>query len=96
MTFLQVDHLLIAGRVAYARQPGTGRRRGYCLAVRMAQLSGARVQFFTALGRDATGERSLEQLQAHGLEVHGLAGSLHPSGSEHGGPRRRPCHHRDR
>ena len=70
MTFLQVDHLPIAGRVAHA--PGSLEQppEGCCLAVRMAQLSGARVQFFTALGRDATGERSLEQLQAHGLEVH--------------------------
>ena len=71
MTFLQVDHLPIAGRVAHA--PGSLEQAaggGAVCAVRMAQLSGARVQFFTALGRDATGERSLEQLQAHGLEVH--------------------------
>ena len=71
MTFLQVDHLPIAGRVAHA--PGSLEQAaggGAVSAVRMAQLSGARVQFFTALGRDATGERSLEQLQAHGLEVH--------------------------
>ena len=71
MTFLQVEHLPVAGRVAHApdsREHAAG--GGAVCAVRMAQLSGARVQFFTALGRDATGERSLEQLESHGLEVH--------------------------
>ena len=71
MSFLQVDQLPAAGLVAHAassqEHPAGG---GAVCAVRMAQLSGANVHFFTALGRDAIGERSLMELEAHGLDVH--------------------------
>ena len=71
MSFLQVDHLPAAGRVAHAssslEHPAGG---GAVCAVRMAQLCGSRVQFFTALGRDALGERSCRELEARGIDVH--------------------------
>ena len=71
MTFLQVDQLPAAGRVAHAasslEHPAGG---GAVCAVRMAQLCGATVHFFTALGRDALGERSRMELEARGLDVH--------------------------
>ena len=71
MSFLQVDQLPAAGLVAHAassqEHPAGG---GAVCAVRMAQLSGANVHFFTALGRDSIGERSLMELEAHGLDVH--------------------------
>ncbi len=71
MSFLQVDQLPTAGRVAHAASsldhPAGG---GAVCAVRMAQLCGATVHFFTALGRDAIGERSRVELETRGLEVH--------------------------
>lgn len=71
MSFMQVDQLPSAGRVAHAassiEHPAGG---GAVCAVRMAQLSGASVQFFTALGRDEIGERSKRELEAFGLDVH--------------------------
>ena len=70
MTFLQVDQLPAAGRVAHAtssqEHPAGG---GAVSAVRMAQLCGNRVQFFTALGRDELGERSCRELEALGIDV---------------------------
>ena len=70
---MQVDQLPSAGRVAHAassiEHPAGG---GAVCAVRMAQLSGASVQFFTALGRDEIGERSKRELEAFGLDVHVL------------------------
>lgn len=71
MTFAQVDELPVAGRIAHAttslEQPAGG---GAVCAVRMAQLTGSRVIFFTALGRDAIGRACHEALQELGLELH--------------------------
>lgn len=71
MTFAQVDELPVAGRIAHAttslEQPAGG---GAVCAVRMAQLTGSRVIFFTALGRDAIGRACHEALLELGLELH--------------------------
>ena len=71
MTFAQVDALPAAGRIAHAAgsldQPAGG---GAVCAVRMAQLTGSRVIFFTALGRDAIGRACYDSLQELGLELH--------------------------
>lgn len=71
MSFLQVDQLPQAGRIAHAassfEEVGGA---GAVVAVQMAQLSGTRVRFFTALGRDDIGERSLERLKELNVEPH--------------------------
>ena len=71
MMFLQVDQLPAAGCVAHARSsqehPAGG---GAVCAVRMAQLCGSRVQFFTALGRDPLGDRARIELEKLGLDLH--------------------------
>mgnify|MGYP003340632757 CR=1 FL=1 len=46
------------------------RGRGAVVAVQMARLTGQRVPFFTALGRDRCGAEAAERLDALGLELH--------------------------
>lgn len=71
MSFLQVDQLPQAGRIAHApcslNDVGGA---GAIVAVQMARVSGTRVKFFTALGRDAIGERSVQRLQELNVEAH--------------------------
>ena len=71
MSFLQVDQLPQQGRIGHAptRLDEIG-GAGAIAAVQMARLSGSRVQFFTALGRDEIGERSLKRLQELNVEAH--------------------------
>ena len=68
--FVRVPQLPRPGEILHATEslqlPAGG---GAVTAVQMAKLSG-RCQFFTALGRDALGERALEALQQLGLDVH--------------------------
>ncbi len=70
MTFLAVDELPQAGVVQTARSclelAGGG---GAVAAVQLARLSGGRVQFFTALGRDAAGEAAAVALAELGLDL---------------------------
>jgi ribokinase len=71
VSFLEVDQLPAAGLIGHAErfleEPAGG---GAVAAVQMARLLGRPVLFFTALGRDAIGERTVERLGALGLEVH--------------------------
>jgi ribokinase len=71
MNFLVVDAMPAAGRIGHARrfleEPAGG---GAVVAVQLARLLGRPVAFFTALGRDAIGERAAERLTALGLELH--------------------------
>jgi ribokinase len=71
MTFLEVDAMPAAGRIGHARrfleEPAGG---AAVVAVQMARLLGQPVPFFTALGRDAIGERTAERLSALGLDLH--------------------------
>jgi len=46
------------------------RGAGAVAAVQMARLSGTQVDFFTALGRDDVGRRSLNRLNDLGVKVH--------------------------
>jgi ribokinase len=59
---------------AWSARPGGG---GTVAAVALTLL-GARVDFFTALGRDAFGEASVEALRARGVRVH-VAWRHHPT-----------------
>jgi ribokinase len=71
VSFLKVDQLPAAGLIGHAsavlEEPAGG---GAVAAVQLARLLGRPVPFFTALGRDAIGERSVERLTALGLELH--------------------------
>ena len=71
VSFLRVDQLPAAGLIGHASQfleePAGG---GAVAAVQLARLLGRPVPFFTALGRDAIGERTVERLTALGLELH--------------------------
>ena len=71
VSFVQVEALPKAGEILRARHfhelPAGG---GAVVAVQMARLLGTPVPFFTALGRDAIGERAAAQLQDLGLELH--------------------------
>lgn len=71
VSFLAVDHLPAAGEIAHAttccHHAAGG---GAVVAVQLARLSGRRVPFFTALGRDPEGHRAVEELQALGLDLH--------------------------
>jgi len=71
MTFLKVDQLPQPGRVGHAleRVDDIG-GAGAVAAVQMARLSGTQVDFFTALGRDDVGRRSLNRLNDLGVRVH--------------------------
>ena len=71
VSFLAVDALPAAGLIGHAsaflEEPAGG---GAVAAVQLARLLGQPVPFFTALGRDAIGERAVERLGALGLELH--------------------------
>ncbi|MFY8149076.1 MAG: PfkB family carbohydrate kinase [Prochlorococcaceae cyanobacterium] len=70
VTLLEVDHLPRPGEVQHAaaslEEPAGG---GAVVAVQLARLTGRRVPFFTALGRDDWGRRAVERLEALGLEL---------------------------
>ncbi len=70
VSFVMVEQLPRAGTVQTAQQclelPGGA---GAVAAVQLARLSGGRVRFFTALGRDAVGEAAAASLSALGLEL---------------------------
>lgn len=69
MSFLQVDQLPQAGRIAHTPSSlNDVGGAGAVVAVHMARVSGTRVKFFTALGRDAIGERSVKRLQELNVE----------------------------
>lgn len=71
VSFLAVDQLPAAGLIgranAFLEEPAGG---GAVVAVQLARLLGRPVPFFTALGRDAIGERTVERLGALGVELH--------------------------
>jgi ribokinase len=71
VSFLLVERLPAAGLIGHAQdfleEPAGG---GAVTAVQLARLLGRPVSFFTALGRDAIGERTVERLTALGLELH--------------------------
>jgi ribokinase len=69
--FLEVPELPRPGqivRASHGHQVAAG--GGAVVAVQLARLLGVAVPFFTALGRDAAGERAFEELSALGLELH--------------------------
>lgn len=71
VSFVGVDALPEPGEILRAHHfhelPAGG---GAVVAVQMARLLGTPVDFFTALGRDAAGERAAADLRALGLELH--------------------------
>ncbi len=71
VTFLSVDKLPIAGNISHAKigleEPAGG---GAVAAVQLSRLVNNDVHFFTALGRDSTGEKSYERLEKMGLKLH--------------------------
>lgn len=68
VTFLAVDQLPQAGLISRAhRSLEEPAGAGAVVAVQLAQLCGAEVLFFTALGRDAFGERSEARLRELGV-----------------------------
>lgn len=69
VTFLQVDALPQPGRISRAlRDLEEPAGAGAVVAVQLARLTGQRIPFFTALGRDAIGERSVARLQELGVD----------------------------
>ena len=70
VSFVAVEQLPVAGSIeratSFLEEPAGG---GAVVAVQLARLSGKRVRFFTALGRDATGERAAERLSELGLDL---------------------------
>jgi ribokinase len=70
VSFIAVEHLPEPGTITHAagfqEEPAGG---GAVAAVQLARLTGRRVPFFTALGRDAIGERCVERLTALGLDL---------------------------
>jgi ribokinase len=71
VSFVAVEQLPEAGVVQHAcafREEPAG--AGAVAAVQLARLTGRRVHFFTALGRDAIGEQAVARLQQLGLELH--------------------------
>ena len=69
VTFLQVDELPRPGRIGRAfRDLEEPAGAGPVIAVQLARLTGQKVLFFTALGRDAIGERSEQRLRELGVE----------------------------
>jgi ribokinase len=71
VSFVAAEQLPMAGVVQHARafreEPAGA---GAVAAVQLARLTGRRVHFFTALGRDAIGEQAAARLQQLGLELH--------------------------
>lgn len=71
VSFVAVEQLPVAGMVQHAhafREEPAG--AGAVAAVQLARLTGRRVHFFTALGRDAIGEQAAARLQQLGLALH--------------------------
>lgn len=71
VSFVGVSHLPRAGEILRAddfHECAAG--GGAVVAVQLARLLGRPVPFFTALGRDASGERAAAELTALGLELH--------------------------
>ena len=70
VSFIGVEQLPAAGSISHANtfleEPAGG---GAVVAVQLARLTGQRVRFFTALGRDAIGRQSAERLTALGLDL---------------------------
>jgi ribokinase len=70
VNFLAVDVLPAAGLIGHAtrslEEPAGG---GAVVAVQLARLLGRPVPFFTALGRDAIGERAAARLRELGLDL---------------------------
>ena len=70
VSFVAVEQLPVAGSIeratSFLEEPAGG---GAVVAVQLARLSGKRVRFFTALGRDATGERAADRLSQLGLDL---------------------------
>ena len=68
--FGTVDRIPLAGEIAHStddwEDPGGG---GAVAAVQLRKLAGA-CDFFTALGRDALGERAADELAELGVDVH--------------------------
>ncbi|HEV8563728.1 MAG TPA: PfkB family carbohydrate kinase [Actinomycetota bacterium] len=68
--FAHVDHVPVAGEIVHAcetwEEPGGG---GAVAAVQLAKLSGG-CDFFTAVGDDELGRRSVRGLEALGVSVH--------------------------
>ncbi len=70
VSFVGVSHLPAAGEILRAddfHECAAG--GGAVVAVQLARLLGRPVPFFTALGRDASGERAVAELTALGLEL---------------------------
>ncbi|MEB3332791.1 MAG: PfkB family carbohydrate kinase [Synechococcaceae cyanobacterium] len=71
VTFLSVDRLPESGAIVHAVPLlETAAGGGAVVAVQMARLSGRRVPFFTALGRDRLGAQAVTELEALGLDLH--------------------------
>jgi ribokinase len=71
VTFLQVDALPRPGLISRAaRSLEEPAGAGAVVAVQLTRLTGTRVPFFTALGRDAIGRRSVERLRELGVDPH--------------------------
>ena len=69
VTFLQVDALPQPGRISRSlRHLDEPAGAGAVVAVQLARLTGQRIPFFTALGRDELGERSVQRLQELGVD----------------------------
>ncbi|QNJ19593.1 ribokinase [Synechococcus sp. A18-25c] len=69
VTFLEVDALPQPGCISRAsRSLEEPAGAGAVVAVQLARLTGRPVLFFTALGRDAIGERSVQRLKELGVE----------------------------
>tara|TARA_Y100001968_G_scaffold333661_1_gene398142 strand:+ start:76611 stop:77453 length:843 start_codon:yes stop_codon:yes gene_type:complete len=70
MSFLYVDQLPKAGVISHSQQyleePAGG---GALVALKMRDLIKAPVHFFTALGKDPTGEKCYERLETMGLSL---------------------------
>jgi ribokinase len=71
VSFVEVSHLPVAGEILRARDcHECAAGGGAVVAVQLARLLGRPVPFFTALGRDAIGERAAAELTDLGLELH--------------------------
>ena len=71
MSFVAVENLPKAGSICHAsdfREEAAG--GGAVAAVQLARLTKQKVMFFTALGRDAVGEKAAARLQELGLDLH--------------------------
>jgi len=71
VSFVEVDQLPPTGTITAAKDfhqcPAGG---GAVVAAQLARLTGRPVRFFTALGRDGTGDQAAKELTAMGLELH--------------------------